>query len=217
MPDPDKDSSVSSKELSIMAVSSKEKELVHLFMDDAINRRTINKAIEVKLSEPQYAVETCGRLLNSNEALQSALRLVINVVEEPLEVLKRVAACNVVGPQHGSSPFLIYSPTHWRTEDDSYCKYLPYDSLFVHNGKVYPSLNFALVPAIQRYKDKFNKTAEEDFIIWYASKILDVNQATSENGKAIDELAELIAAQEMDSQIPVYIDKLNEIYTGRQS
>ena len=44
---PDKDSSVSSKELSIMAVSSKEKELVHLFMDDAINRRTINKAIEV--------------------------------------------------------------------------------------------------------------------------------------------------------------------------
>ena len=65
--------------------------------------------------------------------------------------------------------------------------------------------------------DKFNKTAEEDFIIWYASKILDVNQATSENGKAIDELAELIAAQEMDSQIPVYIDKLNEIYTGRQS
>ena len=51
--------------------------------------------------------------------------------------------------------------------------------------------------------DKFNKTAEEDFIIWYASKILDVNQATSENGKAIDELAELIAAQEMESQIPV--------------
>ena len=65
--------------------------------------------------------------------------------------------------------------------------------------------------------DKFNKTAEEDFIIWYASKILDVNQATSENSKAIDELAELIAAQEMESQIPVYIDKLNEIYTGRQS
>ena len=65
--------------------------------------------------------------------------------------------------------------------------------------------------------DIFNKTAEEDFIIWYASKILDVNQATSENSKAIEELAELIAAQEMDSQIPVYIDKLNEIYTGRQS
>ena len=170
---PDKDSSVSSKELSIMAVSSKEKELVHLFMDDAINRRTINKAIEVKLSEPQYAVETCGRLLNSNEALQSALRLIINVVEEPLEVLKRVAACNVVGPQHGSSPFLIYSPKHWRTEDDSYCKYLPCDSLFVHNGKVYPSLNFALVPAIQRYKDKFNKTAEElvqDFHGVYSAK-----------------------------------------------
>ena len=170
---PDKDSSVSSKELSIMAVSSKEKELVHLFMDDAINRRTINKAIEVKLSKPQYTVETCGRLLNSNEALQSALRLIINVVEEPLEVLKRVAACNVVGPQHGSSPFLIYSPKHWRTQDDSFCKYLPYDNLFVHNGKVYPSLNSAIVPAIQSYKEKFNKTAGElvqDFHGVYSAK-----------------------------------------------
>lgn len=194
MPDPDKDRSVSSKELSIMAVSSKEKELVHLFMDDAINRRTINKAIEVKLSEPQYAVETCGRLLNSNEALQSALRLIINVVEEPLEVLKRVAACNVVGPQHGSSPFLIYSPKHWRTEDDSYCKYLPYDSLFVHNGKVYPSLNFALVPAIQRYKDKFNKTAEElvqDFHGVYSAKgsgVPLVSLEKDKNNKKVDDV-----------------------------
>lgn len=170
---PDKDSPVSSKELSIMAVSSKEKELVRLFMDDAINRRTIDKSIEVKLSEPQYAVETCGRLLNSNEALQSALRLIINVVEEPLEVLKRVAACHVVDPRHGSSPFLIYSPKHWRTQDESYCKYLPYENLFVHNGKVYPSLHSAIVPAIQCYKDKFNKTAKElvqDFHGIYSAK-----------------------------------------------
>ena len=194
MPDPDQDNSVSSKELSIMAVSSKEKELVHLFMDDAINRRTINKAIEVKLSKPQYTVETCGRLLNSNEALQSALRLIINVVEEPLEVLKRVAACNVVGPQHGSSPFLIYSPKHWRTEDDSYCKYLPYDNLFVHNGKVYPSLNSAIVPAIQSYKEKFNKTAEElvhDFHGVYSAKgsgVPLVSLEKDKNNKKVDDV-----------------------------
>ena len=191
---PDKDSSVSSKELSIMAVSSKEKELVHLFMDDAINRRTIDKSIEVKLSEPQYAVETCGRLLNSNEALQSALRLIINVVEEPLEVLKRVADCNVVGPQHGSSPFLIYSPKHWRTQDDLYCKYLPYDNLFVHNGKIYPSLNSAIVPAIQCYKDKFNKTAEElvqDFHGIYSAKgsgIPLVSLKKDKNNKKVDDV-----------------------------
>lgn len=191
---PDKDSSVSSKELSIMAVSSKEKELVHQFMDDAINRRTIDKSIEVKLSEPQYAVETCGRLLNSNEALQSALRLIINLVEKPLEILKRVAACNVVGPQHGSSPFLIYSPKHWRTQDDSYCKYLPYDNLFVHNGKVYPSLHAAIVPAIQRYKDKFNKTAEElvqDFHGIYSAKgsgIPLVSLEKEKNNKKVDDV-----------------------------
>lgn len=191
---PDKDSSVSSKELSIMAISSKEKELVHLFMGDAINRRTINKAIEVKLSEPQYTVDTCGSLLNSKEALQSALRLIINVVEEPLEILKRVADCNVVGPQHGSSPFLIYSPKHWRTDNDSYCKYLPYDNLFVFDGKVYPSLNSAIVPAIQCYKDKFNKTAEElvkDFSGIYSAKgsgIPLVSLEKEKNNKKVDDV-----------------------------
>lgn len=191
---PDKDSSVSSQELSIMAVSSKEKELVHQFMDDAINRRTINKSIEVKLSEPQYAVETCGRLLNSNESLQSALRLIINVVEKPLEILKQVAACHVVGPQHGSSPFLIYSPKHWRTQDDSFCKYLPYDNLFVHNGKIYPSLHAAIVPAIRSYKNKFNKTAEKlvkDFHGIYSAKgsgIPLVSLEKDKNNKKVDDV-----------------------------
>ena len=191
---PDKDSSVLSKELSIMAISSKEKELVHLFMDYAINRRTIDKAIEVKLSEPQYAVDTCGSLLNSKEALQSALRLIINVVKEPLEILKRVADCNVVGPQHGSSPFLIYSPKHWRTDNDSYCKYLPHDNLYVFDGKVYPSLNSAIVPAIQCYKDKFNKTAEElvqDFSGIYSAKgsgIPLVSLEKEKNNKKVDDV-----------------------------
>ena len=188
---PDKDSSVSSKELSIMAISSKEKELVHLFMDDTINRRTIYKAIEVKLSEPQYAVATCGRLLNSNEALQSALRLIINNCGEPLEVLKRVADCNVVG-KHGSNPFLIYSPANWRTEDNSFCKYLPYDALHVFKGKVYPSINTALASAFKCYKDKFNKTAEElvqDFSGIYSAKgsgIPLVSLEKDKNNKQID-------------------------------
>ena len=65
--------------------------------------------------------------------------------------------------------------------------------------------------------DKFNKTGEKDFIIWYASKILDPNQATSANAIAIDELADLIASQDIESQIPVYIDALHNIYPGRQT
>lgn len=65
--------------------------------------------------------------------------------------------------------------------------------------------------------DRFNATGEKDFIIWYAGKILNTNQAASANAKAIDELAELIAEQDIESQIPVYIDALHEIYPGRQT
>ena len=64
--------------------------------------------------------------------------------------------------------------------------------------------------------DTFNKTGEEDFIIWYAGKILNANQATSENAKAVEELAGLICDQDIESQIPIYIDALNNILPGRQ-
>ena len=65
--------------------------------------------------------------------------------------------------------------------------------------------------------DKFNHTGEEDFIIWYAGKILDARQATSENAKAMEELAALISDQDIESQIPLYIEALNNILPGRQA
>ena len=158
---PDADTPVPVKGLSIMAISAKEKELVRTFMEDAINRRLIDKTIEVKLGEPLYSVVTYGTLFNSQEAIGGALKQLINTCEKPLEVLKKVADCKIVGPQGGSDPFLIYSPKHWRNEEGWYCKYLPFDGLYVYSGRVFTSVSAAVAAAIKDYKEKQNKTNDE--------------------------------------------------------
>ena len=147
--------------LPIMAISAKEKELVRTFMEDAINRRLVEKTIEVKLGEPLYSVVTYGTLFNSLEAIEGALLQLINTCEKPLDVLKKVSDCKIGGPQGGSDPFLVYSPRHWRNEDGWYCKYLPFDGLFVYSGKVFTSVSSAVAAAIKDYKKKHNKTNDE--------------------------------------------------------
>ena len=158
---PDADTPVPVKGLSIMAISAKEKELVRTFMEDPINRRLIDKTIEVKLGEPLYSVETYGTLFNSQEAIEGALLQLINTCGKPLDVLKKVAESKVVGPQGGSDPFLVYSPKHWRNEDGWYCKYLPFDGLYVYSGRVFTSVSAAVAAAIKDYKEKQNKTNDE--------------------------------------------------------
>lgn len=158
---PDADTPVPVKGLSIMAISAKEKELVRSFMEDAINRRLVDKTIEVKLGEPLYSVVTYGTLFNSQEAIEGALLQLINTCGKPLDVLKAVADCKVIGPQGGSDPFLVYSPKHWRNQEGWYCKYLPFDSLYVYSGKVFVSVSAAVAAAIKDYKEKQKKTNEE--------------------------------------------------------
>ena len=158
---PNADTPVPDKVLSIMAISAKEKELVRLFMEDAINRRLVDKTIEVILGEPLYSVVTYGTLFNSQEAIEGALRQLISICGKPLDILKAVADCKVVGPQGGSDPFLVYSPKHWRNEEGWFCKYLPFDSLYVYSGKVFVSVSAAVAAAIKDYKEKQNKTNDE--------------------------------------------------------
>ena len=158
---PDANATIPVKGLSIMAISAKEKELVSTFMEDAINRRLIEKTIEVKLREPLYSVATYGALFNSKEAIEGALLQLINTYRKPLDVLKAVTDCKVVGPQGGSDPFLVYSPKHWRNEEGWYCKYLPFAGLYVYSGKVFISVSAAVAAAIKDYKEKHKKTNEE--------------------------------------------------------
>ena len=170
---PDEDSKISSRELSIMAISSKLRKLVSAFMEDDINRRQIVKAIEIKLSEPQYVVTAGGKLLNSQEALQRSLQLIVSDIKKPLDILRRVSGCRVIETQKGAVPFLIYSPKAWRSENNLLFQYLPFSSLYVYNGKVYPSIHTALAAAIKGYKEAHGKSEEElvrDFSSVYATK-----------------------------------------------
>lgn len=160
---PDEDSQASAKDLSIMAISTREKQLVNSFMEDPINRRIVEKTVEAKLGEPLYSVTSWGTLLNSSEALNDALLDLSIIFEEPLAVLKEVSNCSI-----GAKPFLIYSPEAWRvTTNYSWgkkslmCKYLPYEKLYVCAGKVFGSINDALLAAIEGYQAKYSKSKEE--------------------------------------------------------
>ena len=103
-------------------------------MEDDVNRWLISKVIEAKLGEAFYSVGRADKLLNSAEALQRALQVIISLKKNPLDILKCVADCNMVGNQNGVGPVLIYSPKHWRHND--FCKYLPWDKLLARSGKV---------------------------------------------------------------------------------
>lgn len=130
---PDSESERQGNELSIMAIGSKEKQLVEAFVEDDVNRWLISKVIEAKLGEAFYSVGGADKLLNSTEALQSALQVIINLKKKPLDILRCVANCNMIGTQNGSGPVLIYSPKHWR--HNGFCKYLPLDKLLARSGK----------------------------------------------------------------------------------
>lgn len=165
---PDEDSQASAKDLSIMAISTREKQLVNSFMEDPINRRIVEKTVEAKLGEPLYSVTSWGTLFNSSEALNCALLDLSTIFKEPLAVLKEVANCSIVGKQNRAKPFLIYSPEAWRVttnyswgKKSLFCKYLPYEKLYVCAGKVFGSINDALLAAIEGYQAKYSKSKEE--------------------------------------------------------
>lgn len=169
---PDAESQVPGNELSIMAISSRERSLVETFMEDAINRRVINKAVEAKLEEPLFSVTSMGELFNATEAMKEAVKFLAGNIK-PLVLLKKVNDCAIVGPQNGAKPYLVYSPNAWRTPDKKFCKYLPFDDLYVYSGKVYVSLRPAVNAAIEGYKKKRHKSNEElvsDFSAVFSGK-----------------------------------------------
>ncbi len=177
---PDEDSQASAKDLSIMAISTREKQLVNSFMEDPINRRIVEKTVEAMLSKPLYSVAMWGTLLNSTEALNGALLGLSNKINEPLAMLKEVSNCSIVGRQNRAKPFLIYSPETWRATTNCssgkkslMCKYLPYEKLYVCAGKVFGSINDALLAAIEGYRVKNSKSKEElvgDFCYVFSAK-----------------------------------------------
>ena len=168
---PDSESGQQEDNLSIMAVGSREKQLVGAFMEDDVNRWLISKAVEAKLGEEFYSVGRADHLLNSADALQSALQFIINLKKKPLDILRCVADCNMTGTQNGSGPVLIYSPKAWR--HNGFCKYLPWNRLFACSGKVYASVGEAVAAGVVEYKKKHkmpNEQLEQAFSGIYSAK-----------------------------------------------
>ena len=140
-------------------------------MEDDVNRWLISKAVEAKLGEEFYSVGRADHLLNSADALQSALQFIINLKKKPLDILRCVADCNMTGTQNGSGPVLIYSPKAWR--HNGFCKYLPWNRLFACSGKVYASVGEAVAAGVVEYKKKHkmpNEQLEQAFSGIYSAK-----------------------------------------------
>lgn len=168
---PDSESGKREDNLSIMAIGSKERQLVEAFMEDDVNRWFISKVIEAKLGETFYSVAPAGRLLNSEDALLSALRVIIELKKKPLDILRCVADCNMMGTQNGSGPVLIYSPKTWR--HNGFCKYLPWNKLFACSGRIYASVGEAVAAGVVEYKKKHkmpNEQLEQAFSGIYSAK-----------------------------------------------
>ena len=168
---PDSEPGQQDGDLSIMAIGSKERQLVGAFMEDNVNRWLINKVIEAILGETLYSVGRADRLLNSADALMSALRVIIELKKRPLDILRCVADCNMTGTQNGSGPALIYSPKSWR--HNGFCKHLLWERLFVCSGKVYASVGEAVAAGIVEYKKKHkmtNEQVEQIFSCIYSAK-----------------------------------------------
>ena len=168
---PDSESGKREDNFSIMAIGSKERQLVEAFMEDDVNRWLIGKVIEAKLGETFYSVDPAGRLLNSEDALLSALRVIIELKKKPLDILRCVADCNMMGTQNGSGPVLIYSPKTWR--HNGFCKYLPWNRLFACSGRIYASVGEAVAAGVVEYKKKHkmpNEQLEQAFSGIYSAK-----------------------------------------------
>lgn len=192
---PDAESQAPGNELSIMAISSRERSLVETFMEDAINRRVINKAVEAKLEEPLFSVTSMGELFNATEAMKEAVKWLAGNIK-PLALLKKVNDCAIVGPQNGAKPYLVYSPDAWRSPDNKFCKYLPFDNLYVYSGKIYVSLKPAVTAAIEDYKKKHHKSNEElvkDFSVVFSGKGggIPLVSEKKQNGNAVTDIKDI--------------------------
>jgi len=113
------------------------------------------------MGEPLYDISSNSKLLNSTEAVEGVIQMLVNVINDPLKILRAVDDCNIVGQQNGSDPFIIYSPQAWRSDDKGFYKYLPYKDLYVYAGKVYVSIRKAFSAAFKDYKERYKKSNEE--------------------------------------------------------
>jgi hypothetical protein len=161
---PDDDDKLSAKELSIMAVSNYEKEMLTEFMNNEDNAKLLEAAVSHRLQKNLYSFAGVN-CLSFDQSLQAALRM---YTSENGELKSLKAFMSILGAQNGGARFLIYAVT----ETDEKLYYIPTD-LIEYNGKAYKNITEALKDAIKDYISRTNKSTQEvinDFKCLYAKQ-----------------------------------------------
>lgn len=168
LPDDDnkdeKDYKVNAKELSIMAVSNYEEEILTEFMNNEDNARLLEAAVGNHLQKKLYSFAGVN-CLSFDQALQAALR---KYTGENGELMSLNALKSIFGTQNGGARFLIYAVKE--TEDKLY--YIP-TNLLEYDRKAYKNITEALKVAVKDYISRTGKTTQEvikDFECLYAKQ-----------------------------------------------
>ena len=149
---PDNDEKIGAKELSIMAVSDYEKQLLLEFMSNEDNARLLETAVNHHLQRELYSFggDNC---LSFEASLQAALRKYTN---ENGELKSQKDFRDIFGAQNGGARFLIYVVKE--TNEKLY--YIP-THLFEYNGKAYKTITDALKVAVKDYISRERKTISD--------------------------------------------------------
>ena len=149
---PEDDEKIGAKELSIMAVSDYEKQLLMEFINDEDNARLLETAVNHHLQRKLYTFgeDNCSSF---EASLQAALRKYTN---ENGELKSQTDFRDIFGAQNGGARFLIYVVK----ETDEKLYYIP-THLFEYNGKAYKNITDALKVAVKDYISRERKTISD--------------------------------------------------------
>ena len=149
---PDDDKKIGAKELSIMAVSDYEKQLLLEFMSNDDNARLLEIAVNHHLQRQLYSF--CGdNCLSFEASLQAALR---KYTSDNSEWNSLYAFKDIFGIQNGDARFLIYAVK----ETDEKLYYIP-THLFEYSGKAYKNITDVLKVAVKDYISRERKTISD--------------------------------------------------------
>lgn len=148
LPDTNKDGVQDKFDMSIMATSAHERDLINKFLSVENNRQLIQLATSSVCGVPSYTYkEKMG--LTFNEALPMALN---DYVEGKTELDVLAATCSIFTRKKGATPFMVWSPNGRQ--------YVPCD-LYETGGAVYPNLYTAAAHSIMSYAKNHGKEPSE--------------------------------------------------------
>lgn len=161
---PDNDEKLGTKELSIMATSDVEKQLLTEFMHETENAKLMSVAVAHHLGKKLYSYSG-AKCLTFDQALQEALK---HYTQHNSEYESMIKFKDVIGGQKGGARFLIYAVQE--SEDKLY--YVP-TYLFEYKGLPFKTITDALKVAVKDYKLRTGKNNAEiidDFKPLYAKQ-----------------------------------------------